>query len=104
MGYPKAFECSGTMYREWETWEHLVLNGTSSLNPSSQDSGNYAEEAVKRLEDPEGMDGIIEAVSSRTHHCTHEHTETLAVCTGPAHSKLDRVSVLRGEVHTSSQP
>jgi hypothetical protein len=36
----------------------------SSSNPSSQGSGNYAEEEVERLLEPEEMDDSKETVSS----------------------------------------
>lgn len=41
-----------TMCREPETWEHLVLNGISSLDPSPQNSGIFYME-----EEAEGRNG-----------------------------------------------
>lgn len=66
------------------TFEHSIPNGTSSSKPSLLGLRDYAEEEVKRWEEPRGRDEIKEIVSSNvTPWDRHpdEPTETLTAWT-----------------------
>lgn len=89
-----------TVYREWESLQHSILNVMFPSNLSHQGSGNPAEVKRKTLQELERMEDTKETRFTR-YNRTDAH-QRLSACTGPHRPKLDGIPALRVEVDKSA--
>lgn len=82
--------------------EHPVLNGMSSSNPSSQDSGSYVEEEAKSCKSQKRWVAPRKQCLSDTSRLLHIPVQRLAVHTQPVWVRAIWISVLWEDVDMGS--